>query len=116
MSDYFQVIESNLLSNRCYQKDVWLIVIVNNSITAKMFRIISVTFSRTSDYSLIKFCNAHIVWKERKTDRKRDRQTDRQRNSKKERGLYLVSIMVGVSVTKRVRQEIHKTVDGVRLY
>lgn len=56
------------------------------------------------------------MYKKRETDRKRDRQTDRQRNRKKERGLYLVSIMVGVSVTRRVRQEIHKTVDGVRLY
>lgn len=58
----------------------------------------------------------HILYKKRERQIERDRQTDRQRNRKKERGLYLVPIMVGVNVTKRVRQEIHKTVDGVRLY
>lgn len=58
----------------------------------------------------------HILYKKR--ERQIERETDRQidKETKKERGLYLVSIMVGVSVTKRVRQEIHKTVDGVRLY
>lgn len=60
----------------------------------------------------------HILYKkrERQIERETDRQIDKETERKKERGLYLVSIMVGVSVTKRVRQEMHKTVDSVRLY